>query len=112
MNILELDAPPLHDPMGSVTQYYKVSAVPSDSTAPWDSSIVARMGILDVSGLLGLDMAPRHELSRIGAGLQPFLLVIYGLQTEIKSQKSQKNGNSRQLSEPEAAECWVFLQRR
>ncbi len=34
--------------------------------APWDPFTAAHMGILSVTGLLGLDVAPRHELSCTG----------------------------------------------
>lgn len=52
--------PPTSQPVGSRSQYYKVSFVSSGSMAPWDPSTQTHMGILGVRGLLSLDVASRH----------------------------------------------------
>lgn len=64
--------PRTSQPVGSHSQYYKVSFVSSGSTVPWDPSTLPHMGILGVRGLLSLDVAPRHRLSCTGgAGTIP-----------------------------------------
>lgn len=69
----QLFFPPLtSQPVGSNSQYYKVSFVSSGSMVPWDPSTLPHMGILGVRGLLSLDVASRHKLSCTGrAGTIP-----------------------------------------
>ena len=88
-------------PVGSNSQYYKVSFVSSGSMGPWDPSTLPHMGILCVRGLLSLDVASRHKLSCTGiAGTIPLDDLWVGDVDKItwKPGYSSK-GNSRELSE-------------
>lgn len=95
-----LFSPLTSQPVGSHSQYYKVSFVSSGSMVPWDPSTRAHMGILGVRGLLSLDVASRHKLSCTGRGGTILGDLWAGDDDKITwSPRYSSKGNSRQLSE-------------